>query len=136
MKILASLLAVTLLAGCASDGTLTPGGQRAITVAGQIASLAVQVAATSGKITPTQATEVQTLITAVSTNPQAASVASASLYGGAAMAQAGVPVAQGASAPVVGTAIASAVPGGLTASQQAALLQAAALIVAKPVPAT
>lgn len=130
------LLTALILAGCASDGTLTPSGQRALTVAGQIASLAVQVAATSGKITPTQATEVQTLITAVSANPQAAAVASASLYGSAQMAQAGVPVAQGASAPAVGSAIASAVPGGLNASQQAALLQAAALIVAKPVPAT
>lgn len=131
MKYLTLLIAL-LLPACTS---ITPQQQQAITAAGQIASMAVQIYASApgSKLNSTQAAAVQNLIAATTANPQAAAIASNSLYGGAAMAQAGVPVAQGASAPSVGTAIVSAVPSGLTANQQAALLQAAAAFVAKPV---
>lgn len=130
MKHLLPYLLPILILGCAT----TPQQQQTLTAAENIASMAVGIYAASpgSKISPAQAAQVQQLIAATQANPQAAAIASNSLYGGMAMAQAGVPVASGASAAPVGSAIAAAVPAGLSTNDKAALLAQAAALVANP----
>lgn len=97
-----------LLVGCASDGSLTPQGQKGVTTALQIAQIALSNYATiesakssGGKLTP----------------QQVATLASNDLSGIAALAQANVGstpaaanIAQGAANPAVGSAVVAALP--------------------------
>lgn len=106
------LTAVALIAyglvGCASDGSLTPQGQKGVTTALQIAQIALSNYATiesakssGGKLT----------------NAQVATLASNDLSGIAALAQANVGstpsaanLAQGAANPTVGNAVVASLP--------------------------
>ncbi|EDY16899.1 hypothetical protein CfE428DRAFT_5528 [Chthoniobacter flavus Ellin428] len=109
MAFLATVALVSLLlVGCASDGSLTPQGQKGVTTALQIAQIALSNYATiesaksaGGKLT----------------NAQVATLASNDLSGLAALAQANVGstpaaanLAQGAANPSVGNAVVSALP--------------------------
>lgn len=66
------------------------------------------------------------------TATQAVLTAADSLWGAMAQAQAGQPVAQGASVPSVGAAIAAALPATTSNAQAAALLQSAAQSIPAP----
>jgi len=105
-----ALLALSL-AGCAS---LTP---EQVSTAQALSSIAIGAAASYYHLPPNDA---QVLI-----------AASSSLWGAGKQAQAGQPVAQGATAAPIGNAIASAIPAQATPNQSAAILQQAATLVAK-----
>lgn len=123
--ILTSILCLALI-GC---GTMTPAQQaqtsqtvaNAAALTGQL--VAIYASTPGAKISPTQAQQVNTLIAA--TTPVVQQLASDSLYGAAAMGQAGVPVSQGTPYTLVGQSIQSNTPA-LSPNATAALLQTVA----------
>lgn len=109
MKFIAIILAasIALLPAC-QNGQITPQGAAVL----NIAEAAIVAAAASKGVPPSSSTAI---ITALN-----------SIWGAYAQAQAGQPVAQGASTVAIGQAIASNIPAATPASQLPALLQAAA----------
>lgn len=103
-----AFIAIIALVGCASDGSLTPQGQKGVTTALQIAQIALNnyAAYANAKAGGSKLT-----------NAQIATLASNDLSGIAALAQANVGatpaaanIAKGAANPIVGQTVVSALP--------------------------
>lgn len=127
-RILAALT-VLLFSACAG---MTPQEQQAVNTAVSLVQTGVKIYAASpgSKLTPAQGDQVAALLAVAQQNPQAAAIASNSLYGSAAQVQAGQPAADGTNVTQVGTAITKATPPGLGPDKTAALLQATAKLLA------